>query len=212
MSLVRQHYDRDYYESAAYAEKPNSQRNKNRLREILAHKQGGRLLEIGCGKGAFLRLAQRHFDVAGIDVSRYAVGCLRAHLGTRVRVGDVEQEELAADSYDVIAAFNVLEHLEDPGAVIEGIYRGLKRQGIVIGSVPNRFGPVGQVHTVLADLIDRTHCSTYPPRRWRALFRGAGFSTIRFFGEIMLGKMWSAYVRSGLWPWISLNLMFVCQR
>jgi 2-polyprenyl-3-methyl-5-hydroxy-6-metoxy-1,4-benzoquinol methylase len=212
VSFFRQQYDRDYYEGIAYAGRPDSPRNENRLREVLAHKPGGRLLEIGCGKGAFLRLAERHFDVAGIDVSRYAVGCLKPYLGARVKVADVEQEELGADSYDVIAAFNVLEHLRKPGAVIHGIHRGLRGQGIVIGSVPNKSGPVGRVHSALTDLIDRTHCSTYPPHRWRALFREAGFTKIRFFGEIMLGRMWSTYVRHWLWPWVSLNLMFVCQR
>ena len=187
-------------------------RNENRLREILAHRPGGRLLEIGCGKGAFLRLAERCFDVFGIDVSRYAVGCLRPHLGARVRVGDVEQEELDADSYDVIAAFNVLEHLKEPGAVIDRMYRGLREQGILIGSVPNKSGPVGRVHTAFANLIDTTHCSTYPPQRWRALFREAGFARVRFFGEVMLGRKWSVYVHNRLWSYISFNLMFVCQR
>ncbi len=53
------------------------------MEEILAHKQSGRLLEIGFGQGDFLELAQGHFDVEGMDISKYAVKTIEDDLKGR---------------------------------------------------------------------------------------------------------------------------------
>jgi 2-polyprenyl-3-methyl-5-hydroxy-6-metoxy-1,4-benzoquinol methylase len=212
MSVLRKQYDRDYYEALPHREIPNSQRNRNRFQEILAHKQEGKLLEIGCGKGQFLKLAARHFDVEGIDISKYAIAFIKPFLGKKVKRGNIEEENLTSEHYDVIVVFNVLEHLRRPGKVINKMYHALTKGGIAIGSVPHNSGLIGRVHTAITNLFDRTHCSTYPPHRWRALFRETGFRKIHFFGEVMLGKNLSVYIRHRFWKYVSLNLMFVCKK
>lgn len=212
MNFVKKQYNKDYYENIVYREAPNSQRNRNRLGEILTHKKGGKLLEIGCGKGEFLKLAKRHFDVAGIDISQYTIDCIKHSFGAKVKRGNIEAEELISDYHDVIAIFNVLEHLRRPGIVIDKIYHSLTKGGIVIGSVPNNSTLIGRVHTALANCFDKTHCSTYPPHRWRALFRETGFEGIHFFGEVMLGRNFSLYIRNRFWQYLSFNLIFLCEK
>jgi 2-polyprenyl-3-methyl-5-hydroxy-6-metoxy-1,4-benzoquinol methylase len=212
MGVRRKQYDRDYYETPAYREIPNSRRNRNRLQEILAYKQGGKLFEIGCGKGGFLKLAERTFDVEGMDISKHAIASIKLFLRKKVRRGNIEEENLASDHYDVIVVFNVLEHLRQPGKVIEKIYHGLTKGGIFIGSVPHNSGLIGRAHTALTNLFDRTHCSTYPPHHWRASFRETGFRKIHFFGEVMLGRNFSLYIRNKFWKYVSFNLMFLCKK
>jgi len=130
MSIRRKQYDRDYYETLAYRAIPNSQRNRNRLRGILAHKQGGKLLEIGCGKGEFLKLAEGYFDVEGMDISKHAIASTKPFFGKQVKRGNIEEENLVSDHYDVIVVFNVLEHLRQSGKVIEKNYHSLIKGGI----------------------------------------------------------------------------------
>ena len=210
MKLIRREYDKSYSDNLLYREVPDSQRNKTRLAEIIKHRRGGRLLEIGGSKGGFLRLAVDHFDTEGIDVSEYAIDAIRTTFGRRVRVKNIETADLPLDHYDVIAAFNVLEHLHNPHSVIEKAHASLREDGILIGSVPNTFGLLGALVTKLGNLMDRTHVSTLPPARWRRLFEQARFEQISLFGEANFGKNVCFYVRNGLWKYLAPNLMFLC--
>jgi len=210
MKLIRRKYDKSYSENILYKELPDSQRNKTRLTEVIKHKQGGRLLEVGCSKGGFLRMAIKHFDAEGIDISQHVVDTLKPTLGCRIQALNIESAELAPDHYDIIAAFNVFEHLREPRPVVEKMYTSLKEDGILIGSVPNKCGPVGSVVTALGNLMDRTHCSTYSPDTWGRLFRQVRFAEIVLFGEVNLGKNLCLYVKNTLWRYVSTNLMFVC--
>jgi len=210
MKLIRTKYDKSYSENILYREIRDSQRNRTRLAEVIKHKRGGRLLEVGCSRGGFLRMALKHFDAEGIDISRHVVDTLRPALGCRVQALNIESADLPPDRYDVIAAFNVFEHLRNPRSVVEKAYASLKEDGILIGSVPNKRGPVGSVVTALGNLMDRTHCATYSPDRWARLFRQARFAEIALFGEVNLGKNLCLYVKHSLWRYVSTNLMFVC--
>jgi SAM-dependent methyltransferase len=209
MKLIRRRYDETYYRA-----KPSgapSPRQRHRLRELLAYKSGGELLEVGFGRGELLELAQSHFGVSGIELSAYAVRRLRPRFGDRIRQGDIARDPLPAGQYDLIAAFNVLEHLSYPAQAIANLYQGLKAGGVLIGSVPNNSTPVGQLYTALTNLLDRTHCSTLPPARWRALLSAGGFDHIALYGEVMLGEWWCSYLRGPHWPYFSFNMILAGQ-
>lgn len=210
MNLIKRQYDRSYFETIGFKEKPNSKRNKSRLYEILNHKTEGKLLEIGCGEGGFLELAAKYFNIEGIDISDYAVNLIQHNFSHKIRIADIEQELLPANHYNVIAVFNVLEHLIKPGEVITNIFQSLSDEGIVIGSVPHKYGIIGNLNTSFTNFLDRTHISTYPPNRWRTLFEDAGFKKIDFFGEITVGRNFNIYLRNGVWKHLSFNLMFLC--
>lgn len=83
VNLIRKKYDETYFENIFINRSSHSQRNRKRLEEILAHKQSGRLLESGFGQGDFLELAQGHFDVEGMDISKYAVKTIEDDLKGR---------------------------------------------------------------------------------------------------------------------------------
>jgi 2-polyprenyl-3-methyl-5-hydroxy-6-metoxy-1,4-benzoquinol methylase len=212
MRLTRKRYNKEYYENAVYRTKANSPRDRKRLEMLRSHKPGGELLEIGCGLGKFLELAVTHFEVHGLDISPYAVAHSQRALGARVKQGNIEEEPLPQAYYDAIVAFNILEHLKQPSRTINNVYASLKEEGVFFGSVPNNSGPVGSLYTAITNLLDKTHCSTYAPRYWRMLFQQVGFSSLSLFGEILVGKNHSAYIRNGLWKYVSLNLVFLCKK
>ena len=210
MAIEEKQYGRDYYEGVIGRTSKNSQRDRNRLREILKMKNKGMLLEIGGGKGEFLRLADEHFKIEGIDISEYAVDSSKDFLSCRIRKKNIERYKLPKNTYDVVVSFNVLEHLSNPKRVIKKIHNALKDEGLFIGSVPHNATPVGWIYTELTKVFDPTHISTFSPRRWKKLFTNVGFREIEFFGEILLGKDFNIYLRNKFWKIFSLNLVFEC--
>ena len=212
MRIIKKDYKSYYHENVIYREIANSQRNQKRLVLLLDRCASGRLLEIGCGTGGFLHLAESHFDVEGIDISKYAVQQLQPHFGERVRVGNVEKNSLPHNRYNVVIVYNILEHLRTPEKVVKRIYAALKPGGVMIGSVPNNQTFLGSSITRMGNFFDRTHVSTFRPEIWQRIFHNAGFSKIELFGEVNMGRKHSLYLHGAGWPYLSFNLMFVCTR
>ncbi|MCD4738010.1 MAG: class I SAM-dependent methyltransferase [Anaerolineae bacterium] len=209
---MRTRYDRSYFEGLLGQGSPNSPRNRKRLALILSEERQGKLLEIGCGPGHFLRTAAAHFKVTGLDISSYVAGPLAELAGAQIKQADIENCVLPRNMYAVVAVFNVLEHLLSPVSVVQEIYQTLQPGGLLVGSVPHNRGLIGWTHTILTNLFDKTHCATYPPAKWRQLFSSAGFAEIDFFGEVMCGKKHSWYLRGASWRKVAFNLIFRCRK
>lgn len=188
-----------------------SQRNRARLETLLHFAQRGRLLEIGCGRGGFLRLARHYFTVEGIDRSPAAARACASH-GLAIRQEDLDTAAIDPAAYHVIAAYNILEHLPDPLHTLRRLRAALQTGGLLIGSVPNNHGAIGKTHTRLTNLFDRTHVSTYPTERWLAIFQTAGFRPRRLYGELLLGPRRSIPVLGPRWMDRSFNFMFVWEK
>lgn len=212
MKLIKNNYEEGYHDNLLYREMTNAPRNRTRLDLVRQHQPGGRLLEIGCGHGGFLRMAREWYDIEGIDISTTAIHKIQAEFGERVRVGNVEQDALPAQRYSVIAAFNILEHLRAPQAAVQRFHSALAEGGVLAGSVPNNSGLAGQISTRIGNYFDRTHVFTPPPAEWQRIFQDAGFRAIDLFGEITFGRNHCRYVRSTQWRQVSFNLMFVCRK
>ncbi len=102
---------------------------------------GRRVLDAGCGTGygAALLAGQQDAQVTGIDVSEEAIDACRAHYGEQVTftVGDVLDLPFVDDSFDFVACFEVLEHVDAERATDE-IRRVLAPGGHLAVSTPNR--------------------------------------------------------------------------
>lgn len=103
-------------------------------------KSGGRLLELGCGAGNFLRQAQaRGFDVTGVEYSPFACQRARDTLGGRCRILQGEIDVLAAEAaaYDVVVLCDVIEHVRAPAATLAHVHRLLRPGGLVFIVTPS---------------------------------------------------------------------------
>ncbi len=131
------------------------------LRDIPAN---AAVLEVGCGFGSFLDLVQerRHADAKGIDLSSAAIEVAQSQRRP-VAVEDVV--DLAArepETYDVVCAFQVLEHVADPRKFLDACVRLLKPGGRLCIGVPNNDGYLGKQQLDVALLNQPPHHIT----RW----------------------------------------------
>lgn len=98
---------------------------------------GARLLDIGCGNGAFLEFARRAgWQVSGIDPDPVAVDAARKR-GLDVRQGSVELLDAEHEAFDGITLSHVIEHVHAPIALLRACHGLLKRGGWLWLETPN---------------------------------------------------------------------------
>lgn len=98
---------------------------------------GSRILELGCGRGDFLRIAlRRGWRAEGVETAPAAAERAR-RTGAPIHERPLEQTDLPDASFDAVFAWMVLEHLEDPGRTLREIRRILRPGGRFLFSVPD---------------------------------------------------------------------------
>jgi SAM-dependent methyltransferase len=98
---------------------------------------GGRLLEIGCGTGHNIAMLKAFGEVEAIEVDPAARGMAERRLGRPVGSAPLPHLAGVADrSFDLVGAFDVVEHIEDDHAALAGIHRVLKPGGRFVMTVP----------------------------------------------------------------------------
>ena len=135
------YYPRDYYAIPASLERLTFQAQSDRYKIDLVQKfvSGGRLLEIGPAYGSFAFLAkQAGFEVHAIEMDEECCRFLSEVVGVRAIHSAQAASALAATGpYQVIALWQVIEHLPDPWLVLEAVARQLLPNGILVVATPN---------------------------------------------------------------------------
>lgn len=102
---------------------------------------GARVLDVACGAGLIaLPLAEAGYTVDGIDLSEPSLEAARqrAPEGATFRLGDATDLDAADASYDAVLLFDMLEHVEDPAAVLAEAGRVVKPGGVVLFNTFNQ--------------------------------------------------------------------------
>jgi 2-polyprenyl-3-methyl-5-hydroxy-6-metoxy-1,4-benzoquinol methylase len=102
------------------------------LRRFEAYREGGRLLEIGSGKGELLRAAvEAGWQAEGNELSPVGARHAEQFSGAPVHVGSIEDIALTAERYDVVLLNNVFEHLRSPSGVLQSVAAATRPGGVV---------------------------------------------------------------------------------
>ncbi len=145
-------------------QKPLHALNPVRLKYVAdrAPLRGAKVLDIGCGGGLLSEaLAREGAEVTAIDLAPELVKVARLHgleSGVSVDYRVQAAEDLAAEqpeAYDVVTCMEMLEHVPDPGAIIEACRRLLKPGGQLFLSTINRTPAAFAVAVVGAEYIAR---------------------------------------------------------
>ncbi len=131
-------------------------------------KEGLEVLDIGCRDGNLTK----YFDpqknhVLGIDIDRLAMAEAEK-LGIKTNFEDLngERDFLHDKKFDIVGAFEIVEHLYYPDVVVEKVSKSLKPHGIFVWSVPNGFSLPNRVRLFMGkkrgtSLMDPTHINHF---------------------------------------------------
>jgi SAM-dependent methyltransferase len=116
---------------------------KVRLYRSLIDPGRRRILDVGCGDGRFLSLLREfgseEWELEGIDIDAdAALKC--AAKGFATHVSRVEDFDSGAESYDGVIMLQLIEHVDDPGAICDRVFALLRPGGCFIIETPNPAG------------------------------------------------------------------------
>ena len=107
------------------------------IRRLAAPPKGGHLLEIGCGTGHNLPMLAQFGEVEALELDDQARGIAKKRLGRDVMSAPLPELAGVPDRrYDLVGAFDVIEHIEDDRAAIASIASKLKPGGKFVMTVP----------------------------------------------------------------------------
>jgi 2-polyprenyl-3-methyl-5-hydroxy-6-metoxy-1,4-benzoquinol methylase len=139
-------YAETQYDSGSYREYVGAAALKyetfrQRMALIKKRIQSGRLLDAGCSSGFFMEVAlQNGFDAYGIEMSSNAISFAKDVVRGRITQGDVNMLGEGGDnshSYDVVVAFDIIEHTHDPLIFLQNAKRLIRPGGCLVLSTPN---------------------------------------------------------------------------
>lgn len=187
---LRRFYERDYFRSAdssapgysAYDDEGENLRRTFRERLTLLPPPPGRLLEVGSATGYFLEQAGlAGWDVEGLEPSHWASEYARNVLGQPVATTTLEDAHLAPESYDLVVAWEVLEHLSQPREFLHEVRRVLRPGGSFAFSTPDCGSFVARATAGRWPGWKKVpeHLSFFDRKRLRRLVQEVGFEVVR---------------------------------
>lgn len=145
------------------------------------YKQGGRLLDIGCGPGLLeTELDPGHWEVTGVERSEFIAEFGKKTLGTHILKSTFEEVTLPQSHFDVVVMKYVLDHMEEPFEALKRARTLIKPDGVLvladlinIESFCARFFQEGH------RLFHPMHFTYFSPRTVSRHLERAGFSVVK---------------------------------
>jgi len=153
----------------------------------------GRLLDVGCGVGHFLRVAKRlGWEAQGLDISDAASQTASEAFGLHVKVGTLEGIPFPEGSFDAVTLWDVIEHVRRPVENLIAANRLLKEGGILSMKTPNESSLFKFLARFLYRLLGKRggfllkyvyyvpHYFSYSEKTMSALLKRCGFELLAF--------------------------------
>lgn len=139
---------------------------------------GKKILEVGCGRGEFLRI-WKNYDVRAVGIEYDAELVIKAREeGLEVYKAFAENAvtELPEAPFDAFVQFNFLEHQPHPNAMLQCIYNNLTEEGVGLITVPSlEYILQNGYYELIKD-----HIAYYSKETLQFLFRKNGFEVIDY--------------------------------
>lgn len=180
---------------------------RTRCMQVARLRDGGRLLDVGASTGMFLNELRRYgsWTLAGVELSERAAQYARDTFQLNMFTGQIEAAPWPPASFDVITAWDVVEHLPEPRAALIKMRDLIKDDGYIIVSVPNG-------DSFDAKIFGRYWIGLDPPRHMsvfnldglRRLMQSAGFeieTAYCFYGRYTTSALsWQMWLHAHLRP------------
>ncbi len=143
--------------------------------------KGSAVLDIGCGDGSFMRLAERKgYKCTGIEISAYLAGLSKGK-GLKTLTGNFLSHDFGDQKFDGITLISLLEHLDDPELAIKKCFSLLNDKGVLFLKTVNyaclnRFIRGGD----WTGFRPPDHIVYFTPTNLKRLLKKHGFNKINF--------------------------------
>lgn len=105
------------------------------VRKLRIENGKAKILDVGCGTGGNLEMLEKFGAAEGVDVSDDALEFCQSK-GLTVHKGLAEAMPFEDETFDVVTALDVVEHLDDDVAGLKEMHRVLKKDGKTLIFVP----------------------------------------------------------------------------
>src|SRR6516162_2652203 len=174
------------YEAGVYREYVEAREMKldhfrQRLERLLPRVRRGRLLDIGCSCGYFMEVAAKSgFEVEGLEFSRAAIAAADPSIRPHIVCSSVDEFE-SSQTYDLVTAFDLIEHVPQPKDFLRKVRNLLTPGGWLAMSTPDaghflRF-MMGSSWPMLQPM---QHLTIFSRQSMRLVLEEAGFNEISF--------------------------------
>jgi 2-polyprenyl-3-methyl-5-hydroxy-6-metoxy-1,4-benzoquinol methylase len=154
-----------------------------------------RILDVGCGSGFFLDLL-RSSKVAG-EFAGYEVNSVvadQARLkGHTIFSGSISDILSSAKPFDVVCAFQILEHLDNPIRFLVDVKNLMSSDGLLFIGVPNASGPIRHFPNSITELPPH-HLSYWSESVFKKGMPRVGLSIVKIENEPLPNYLWESYL------------------
>lgn len=171
-------YYRDVIRAGGYSTTMTELR-RNQYRHLIDtwHLDGKKFIEVGCGRGEFLKvLTEFPVEAYGMEHREELVEeAVKSGLSVWREFPETADQQFENGPFDVFLSFNFLEHQPEPGVMLEAIYHNLSEDGMGLVTVPalEYILEQGSYYELIRD-----HLAYYSFETLRALLEKYGFAVL----------------------------------
>jgi len=157
-----------------------------------------KILDIGCGSGRISKkLMKLGYTVTGLDFSSEAIKKAVSHGVTAKQTNLDEGIPERKETFDVVWAGDIVEHVFDPIGLLTESHRVLKKKGVMLITIPSDVGLISRIkmlfgishqeHMYMTSGFYKHH-TFFTPRLIRFMLKKANFRIKKFHKILILGK------------------------
>jgi 2-polyprenyl-3-methyl-5-hydroxy-6-metoxy-1,4-benzoquinol methylase len=156
----------------------------------------GSLLDVGCGSGAFLYIAKkRGWKVSGIEISPGLCNACERNTDITVMNCSFEEANLQENHYDLVAFWDIIEHVLNPSYCIEKARSLLRPGGVALFCTPNEDSLLAKVGWALYKFTGHsyrypafalhppTHTYFFSKKSLARLLENSGFEIVVYYSQ-----------------------------
>jgi 2-polyprenyl-3-methyl-5-hydroxy-6-metoxy-1,4-benzoquinol methylase len=185
-----------------------------KVKSCIENSVGDSLLDIACGDGMLTEMFASHFNtIVGVDASSKHLDEARKRVPTATFYEALIEEFECEEKFDSIFMLELLEHLQDPVAVLKKVSLFLKPEGRIIVHVPNCDAVNRKIAVLMGtltscdelspfDLEILGHRRSYNLKTLRKDIEQAGLNVIRtggIFYKMLSTPQMDWFLKNGLW-------------